>query len=112
MEGYSANTEVYKHAWQKITSSPPTSITIKIVWDKNTEECPFHDRWYIAGEDHSCLYIGTSVDGIGNRDSQFIKLNEPDSLIDVKNMIDKYIYKETRIVSNFNLKYERIDLED
>lgn len=107
----SANTEVYKHAWQKITSSPPTSITIKIVWDKNTSECPFHDRWYIAGEDTSCLYIGTSVDGIGNRDSQFIELDK-DSLVDVKNMIDKYIYKETRIVSNFNLKYERIDLED
>src|SRR5690606_10093736 len=70
----STNSEVYLRAWDKISSQPPIDSTIKIVWDKNSNECPFHDRWYIAGDGKSCLHLGTSLNGLGNRESQIIEL--------------------------------------
>lgn len=89
---------------------PPVDAIIKIVWDKDSRECPFHDRWYIAGEANACLYIGTSLNGLGNRDSQIIEMEE-NSLGEVRRLINTYIFREETKIDNFNLKYERFDLE-
>jgi hypothetical protein len=106
--GRSQNKEVYMRAWKKISSQTPTNVTIKVVWDKDTFECPFHDRWYVSGDAIACLHIGTSVNGLGHRDSQIIELIG-DQLIDISKKIDQYIWKEQDMVGGFNLRYERFD---
>lgn len=106
----STNKEVYCRSWEKISSESPLSTTIKIIWDKTSLECPFHDRWYVAGEGESCLYIGTSLNGLGKRESQIVELSR-DQILDVKNLINKYMFREETKVGIFNLKYERFELE-
>ncbi len=106
----STNKEVYIRSWQKISSQPPLNATIKIVWDKDTFECPFHDRWYVAGEAKSALCIGTSFNGLGNRASQILEL-DGDALLNVQELIGLHIYREENKVNKYNLKYERFDLD-
>jgi hypothetical protein len=106
----SRNKDVYKHSWRKLSSEPPIDTTIKIVWDKITKECPFHDRWYVADDSSAGISIGTSFNGLGNRDSQISELDE-EALDDVKEIINLYIYKSERKVKKYNLKYEQFDLD-
>ena len=106
----SINKDVYIRAWSKISSEPPINTTVKIVWDRDTNECPFHDRWYISGEGNACLYIGTSLNGLGNRESQILELNG-EALIEVRGLIDKYIFREENHIDKYNLKYESFDLD-
>lgn len=104
----STNKEVYLNAWSKISSEPPIATNIKIVWDKETFSCPFHDRWYVAGEAETCLYLGTSLNGYGNRDSQITSL---DDTTEIKEKIEKYIFRKEKKSGKFNLKYEDFDLD-
>lgn len=107
----SSNKEVYINEWHKISSEPPVDTNIKIVWDVETYECPFHDRWYISGEANSCLYIGTSLNGLGNRDSQMTKFTKERELIVIKEKIEKYFFRKEKKTGKFNLKYEDFDLD-
>lgn len=107
----SINREIYKKEWNKISSEPPIDTTIKIVWDRETFNCPFHDRWYIAGEAESGLAIGTSFNGLGDRDTQIIRMDK-EGLEDVKLLIETYIYKSEKRVNKYNLRYEQFELED
>ena len=111
--GKSNNKDIYIKKWQSISSDKPLNLTVKIVWDKDTLECPFHDRWYVNEDCKSKkgLAVGTSFNGLGNRDSQINELDS-DGYSNVNGLINKYLYREEAKVENFNLKYERFDLED
>ena len=108
----SINKEIYSNKWKQISSDIPITTTIKVVWDRETCECPFHDRWFIDGSFTKGLIIGTSFNGLGNRDAQIIELDS-NALSNVKNeVIDRYLFQEVSRCGKYNLKYERFDLEE
>ena len=107
----SANKEHYLRAWKEISTEKPITTDIIIVFDKENYTCPIHDRWLVAGEAQSCLYIGTSLNGLGNRESQITKLEKIDDLSPIKDIIDKYIHKKDRKSGMLSLKYEEFDLD-
>jgi hypothetical protein len=109
--GKSSNKEVYISEWKKISSDDPLPIIVKIVWDRDTFDTPIHDRWIIEPNAMQGLKLGTSYNGFGNKESSIEELNT-ESLLNVAEIIDKYLYKEQRKVGNFNLKYESFDLEE
>jgi hypothetical protein len=109
--GKSINKEVYIGEWKKISSDDPLPTIVKIVWDKDTFDTPIHDRWIIEPHAKLGLKLGTSYNGFGNKESSIEVLNT-ESLLNVQEIIDKYLYKEVRKIGGFNLKYESFDLED
>lgn len=107
----SINKEVYLRAWRTISSDDPLPTIIRIVWDKDTLDTPIHDRWIIEPNTKKGLKLGTSFNGFGNKESSIEELNT-ESLINVEDIINKYLYKEIRKIGTYNLKYESFDLED
>lgn len=108
----SINKEKYIQKWRSISAEPPLNTTVKIVWNKENNKSPFHDRYYITENPDKGLSIGTSFNGLGKKDSQINELTE-DALSEAKkNIISKYIFREVNRVGNINLKYERFDLNE
>ncbi|WP_332453182.1 hypothetical protein, partial [Chryseobacterium aquaticum] len=112
-EKLSSNSDVYNKAWKDISSEEPVATSVRIVWDKETIKCPFHDRWYVvgAGEIKSCAYIGTSINGLGSRDSQITVFSQANELAPIEKEIETYIFRKEKRVAGFHLKYEDFDLE-
>lgn len=107
----SINKDIYINHWKSISVEEPLNTKIKIVWDRETFDTPFHDRWLVDPSVKKGLKLGTSFNGFGNKESGIEELNE-DSYINVEEIINKYLYKEETKVGNFHLKYESFDLED
>lgn len=108
--GKSINSDVYIASWKNISSEEPPSTHVKIVWDKDTYDTPIHDRWIVEPNAKKGLKLGTSYNGLGNKESSIEELNE-DSIKNVEGIIEKYLYKEITKSGDYNLKYERFDLE-
>jgi|GEM_PF-1820417 len=100
----------YIDAWRKISVESPPETSIQIVWDTETMQCPFHDRWWIADE-IKAGFVLTSINGIGTRDSQIIEMNDA-AILNTEGIVQDYIYKRQRKVGNFNLKYDYFELNN
>jgi hypothetical protein len=107
----SNNKEIYIKQWQSISSDNPLPTIIRIVWDRDTLDTPIHDRWIVEPNSKRGLKLGTSFNGFGNKEASIEELNT-ESLLNVEDIINKYLYKEVRNIGNYNLKYESFDLED
>ncbi|QDW22360.1 hypothetical protein [Flavobacterium sp. KBS0721] len=107
----SINKDIYIQEWKNISSDEPLDTQIKIVWDKDTLDTPFHDRWFLEPSVRKGLKLGTSYNGFGNKESGIEELNE-DSIINVEDIINKYLYREETKVGPYLLKYESFDLEE
>ena len=78
-------------SWEKISNQEPPS-TLVVVHSSQNE---FHDRYIVT--DGAGLSLGTSLNGLGNRES-FITVLNPD---DVKHVEITYISPKLRIEQDF-----------
>lgn len=107
---YEDNKSEYDLSWKKISRENPPETTINIIWGKTNMSCPFHDRWWIADSVSAGLSI-TSINGIANRDSQILEMDE-NALINIEELINDYMYKRVKYVRDDTLKYEYFELND
>lgn len=97
--------ETYSNSWNSLTENTPPNNKIIIVWDRDTNECPFHDRWLLS-DDCSKGLILNSINSNGfKRDTQINELNDDATKNVEKTVVLDYIYKQKTRVNEFNLEY-------
>ena len=79
--------QAYNDAWHNISIQDPPETLIVIVGTK-TDKSPIHDRWWLTKE--GGLILGTSLNGLGNRDSSISNLTIDEALVFEGN-IDQYL---------------------
>jgi hypothetical protein len=95
----------YESAWKKISINDPPQNRIIIVWDLNSNDCPFHDRWLLSDKCTKGLILNSLNSNGFKRDTQINELEES-ALKNVENtVVLDYIYRKRNRIFGFNLKY-------
>lgn len=92
--------EVFK---QELSILRKTGKNIEVVSVTGENSSPFHDRFII--NEKSCISTGTSINGLGLRDSTIHYLDNWDS---IEERFDEYFYKNEIILNGKKCKIERL----
>jgi hypothetical protein len=96
-------TESFKEEWSNRYESEMPNCRIVLVGIEETHKSPFHDRFWISGENG--IYMGNSFGSIG-RDQycEIIKMNR-EEVISKKEEMEGYLQMRKRIHNGSDLKY-------
>lgn len=72
----------YLRAWRRTSDDEPPNVTIVVV--QTEQGCPIHDRWWLG--ETSGLSLGTSLGGLGKKESEISLLNEVETRHETRRM--------------------------
>ena len=95
--------DAYRASWRFYSSEDPPLARVMILQTRGSQECPVHDRWWLAGD--RGLHIGTSVNGLGGRLST-VRDIPVEEVAAVRGAVDPYISGRKLL-----FKGERLDVD-
>ena len=97
----------YSEAWRQLCDHSPPKTEILVVGSVRNGSAPFHDRWILTRS--AGVHLGTSINGLGNRDSVITILGGED-VTKISKMIEKYRSWQDSEVNGDRLSYESFEL--
>ena len=98
---------IYREAWRNLCDHSPPKTEVLVVGMVNHRSPPFHDRWILSQS--AGIHLGTSIGGLGKRDSSITALNG-DDLAKVHAIVWKYRSLEVREIDGEGLSYQLFEL--
>ena len=99
--------DAYSSAWRHLCDHTPPNTEVLVVGFAENGQAPFHDRWILSKS--AGLRLGTSYNGIGNRDSEISVLGSEEVLA-CQRTVERYQTRQFRESDGRRVAYESFEL--